>query len=86
MADAGRAGTIGAPEAPDRLLQAERDKLLRRAIESLPPRQKSTLILRVFEELPYKEIARVMGCTVGTAKANFFHAVGFLRRAMQESR
>ena len=72
--------------SPDRLLQAERDRQLRRAMEALPPRQKTTLILRVFEELPYKEIARVMGCTVGTAKANFFHAVGCLRRVMQETR
>ena len=56
-----------------------REEVLRRAIRLLPPRQRETLILRVFQEMKFREIARVMGCTVGTAKANFFHALKGLR-------
>lgn len=72
------------PAGLDDLVRRERHEQVRRAVERLPRRQKMTLILRAFEELPYKEIAKVMGCTTGTAKANFFHAVAFLKRALKE--
>lgn len=52
---------------------------LRQAIARLPVRQKQTLMLKVYGELKYDEIAEVMRCPVGTAKANFFHAVKRLR-------
>jgi len=34
--------------------------------------------------MQYKEIARAMGCSTGTAKANFFHAVASLKRALKD--
>jgi len=52
---------------------------LHRAVRQLPPRQRETLILRIFQEMKFREIAAVMGCTVGTAKANFFHALKGLK-------
>src|SRR5262249_54734561 len=82
LAQAGEAATVVAPVGADHLMSEERHRRLRRAIEALPRKQKSTLILRVFEGLQYKEIARLMGCSTGTAKANFFHAVAFLKREM----
>lgn len=74
----------GRPELA--LLAKERDGLLREAIRRLPERQRETVILRVFEALPYKEIAAVMQCSVGTAKANFFHAVTALKRDLEDLR
>ncbi|MCI0657640.1 MAG: RNA polymerase sigma factor [Acidobacteria bacterium] len=56
------------------------EEVLRRAVGRLPKRQRETLILRVFQEMKFQEIAAVMGCTVGTAKANFFHALRGLRQ------
>lgn len=58
------------------LIQGE---ALRQAVQTLPPRQRETLILRMFQDMKFQEIASAMGCTVGTAKANFFHAVRGLR-------
>jgi RNA polymerase sigma-70 factor (ECF subfamily) len=55
------------------------EEVLHRAVSQLPSRQKETLILRIFQEMKFQEIAAVMGCTVGTAKANFFHALKGLR-------
>jgi RNA polymerase sigma-70 factor (ECF subfamily) len=55
---------------------------VRAAIRRLPPKQRATLILRVYHELPHEEIARTLGSTVGAVKANFFHALGNLRRLM----
>jgi RNA polymerase sigma-70 factor (ECF subfamily) len=62
----------------------ERSQRLGPALQALPPRQRMTLVLRVSEGLRFKEIARMMGCTTGTAKANFFHAVQALKRALRD--
>ena len=40
------------------------------------------MILRVYHDLSYDEIARTLGTTVGAAKANIFHALGKLRRVL----
>jgi len=68
------------------MIDGERQARLRPAIQALPPKQRATLVLRVTEGLKFKEIARVMGCTTGTAKANFFHAVAALREALKDLR
>lgn len=65
------------------VLRGERAAAVRAAIDRLPPKQRATLMLRVYEELSHEEIARVMGSSVGAVKANFFHALGNLRRLLQ---
>jgi len=82
---------IAAESVPDRgpgpetaLLADERAARVRRAVASLPDRQRATIILRVYHDLPYKEIASVLGGSIGAAKANVFHALRNLRRLMNE--
>ena len=70
------------PESESRLLEDERASLVRRAVRSLPPRQRQVVILRMYEELQFNEIASVLECPIGTAKANFFHAMNNLRKAL----
>lgn len=55
---------------------------VRAAIRQLPPKQQATLILRVYHDLSHDEIARTLGSSVGAVKANFFHALGNLKRLM----
>ncbi len=57
---------------------------LREAIKTLPPRQREALTLRVNEGYPFEQVARLMGCTVGAAKASYFQAVQKLKAAMAE--
>jgi RNA polymerase sigma-70 factor (ECF subfamily) len=66
----------------DEIVRGEDAARVRAAIRQLPPKQRATLVLRVYHELPHDEIARVLGSTVGAVKANFFHALGNLRRLM----
>lgn len=64
---------------------AERRELaevVARAIDALPPRQKAMVVLRVYQDLPYAEIGRIMGCAEGTVKATMFAAFGKLRNAL----
>jgi len=59
--------------------------LLQRLIARLPLRQREVLTLRVFSDLPFKEIARVEGMTENSAKVNYHHAITRLRRWMREN-
>jgi len=65
------------------LVRGEYAARLRSAIRQLPPKQRATLILRVYHDLPHEEIARALGSSVGAVKANFFHALGNLRRLIK---
>jgi DNA-directed RNA polymerase specialized sigma24 family protein len=40
------------------------------------------LILRMYHEMPHQEIAEVLGSSVGAVKANFFHALGNLKKIL----
>jgi RNA polymerase sigma-70 factor (ECF subfamily) len=72
--------------AVDPMRKLERDEQaaeVRRAIRRLPPKQQATLVLRVYQELSHDEIAKILGSSVGAVKANFFHALGNLKRLLQ---
>jgi RNA polymerase sigma-70 factor (ECF subfamily) len=64
------------------LLRGERASQVRDAISQLPPKQRATVILRVYHELSHEEIAGILGSSVGAVKANFFHALGNLKRLL----
>jgi RNA polymerase sigma factor (sigma-70 family) len=42
---------------------------LQRALAALPARQRATLVLRHWEDLPVHEVAAALRCTEGTARA-----------------
>ena len=66
----------------DRVLKRERDARVRAAIGQLPEKQRATLILRTYHEMSHQEIADVLGSSVGAVKANFFHALGHLKKLL----
>jgi RNA polymerase sigma-70 factor (ECF subfamily) len=71
-------------EQPDAtLLRSERAAEVRAAIARLPKKQRATLILRIYHELPHEQIAAILGTSVGAAKANLFHALANLRKLLQ---
>lgn len=73
-------------ERPDAaVLREERAALVRQAIARLPNRQRATLILRVYHDLPHEEIAAILGSSVGSSKGNLFHALNNLRKLLQET-
>ena len=68
----------------DGVIRGQQTASVRRAIAALPNRQRATVILRVYHELPHHEIAAILGSSVGSVKANFFHALRNLRRLLGE--
>jgi RNA polymerase sigma-70 factor, ECF subfamily len=74
----------GSAGLPDRIERDERSRLVREAVRRLPEKQRATLILKIYHELTHEEVARVLGASVGTVKANLFHALGNLRKILGE--
>lgn len=57
---------------------------VRRAVEALPPQQRSVVILRTWQELTFKEIASVLSLAEGTVKAHYFFGLRGLRRLLED--
>lgn len=73
---------LHAESASDRMLRGERAVRVRAAIALLPRKQRATLILRIYHEMSHQEIADALGSSVGAVKANFFHALGNLKKRL----
>ncbi len=57
--------------------------ILNKEVEKLPFKQKTALVLRVYEDLSFAEIATIMNCPYDTAKANYRHALLKLKEALE---
>ncbi len=68
--------------AADRMEEDERNRRVREAVGRLPEKQRSTLILKIYQELTHEEVAAILGSSVGTVKANLFHALANLRKML----
>jgi RNA polymerase sigma-70 factor (ECF subfamily) len=71
-----------AMSASDGLEAAETASALRGAVATLPTKQRMTLELRIYEDLPFRDIGEVLGISEGAAKVNFHYAVRKLRATM----
>ena len=75
-----RLALIARPEAqPDQTTPVEQRDQLVRLLRDLPPRQRTAIVLRYWEDLTEAEAARLMGCTVGTVKAACSRGLSRLR-------
>ena len=65
-----RLGLLGHPASvPDGTDAVDQRDQVIRLLHALPPRQRTAIVLRYWEELSEAETARAMGCSVGTVKA-----------------
>jgi RNA polymerase sigma factor (sigma-70 family) len=56
------------------ILRNEKVSMVRDAINNLPEKQRSALILREYDQLDYQEIANILGQTVSAVKSLLFRA------------
>lgn len=68
------------PDAATR--QASRDELWR-LLATLPRKQRAVLVLRFYEDLPYVEIAEVLGCRETTVRVHASRGLARLRQVLQ---
>lgn len=73
-----------AARAESKLVHGAVAKMIQAQVDELPMKQRTALILRVYEDLSFKEIAEIMDCPYDTAKANYRHALMKLREEFQK--
>jgi len=75
LEEAGYEPVASSEAAPEQqVLRNERLALVREAINNLPEKQRSALILREYDQLDYQEIATILGQTVSSVKSLLFRA------------
>src|SRR3977135_2709372 len=58
----------------ERLERGELRQRIDRALEQLSYEHRTVLVLHEFEEMEYKQIAKTMGCSIGTVMSRLFYA------------
>jgi RNA polymerase sigma-70 factor (sigma-E family) len=68
------------PDIPEKSVDHphERDAVLE-ALAGLPPRQRTVVVLRYWNDLSVEEVAEIMGCSPGTVKSQAARALTKLR-------
>ncbi len=61
----------------------ERNRLLHEALERLDPAQREIIALRIFEGLPFRDIAEIVQTNESTIKSRLRYALGHLDRALR---
>lgn len=72
------------PQAEKSLVHRAVGEILNTEVEKLPFKQKTALVLRVYEDMSFSEIAEVMECPYDTAKANYRHALLKLKEVFED--
>lgn len=71
------------PESGEILVSRELVEEVRQAVTELPDNQREALVLRMYEDLPYAEIADVLGSPEGTVKYWVHEAVNALAKHLE---
>lgn len=74
-----------APDPESALAARRRWRATRRLIGELPEGQRAVLVLAKLEGLSYKEIAEVLGITVGAVESRLFRAMRNVERAQESA-
>ncbi len=84
LSDARQRGEEGLPSAepaPEERLQRDQEsRLLEQALAALAVDKREVLVLSRYEDLRYEDIARILGCEVGTVKVRVYRAMRELSR------
>ena len=70
---------------PGEILESkELESRIEKAIDSLPPKYKAVLVLRIYEDLSYEEIAKTLKISIGTVMSRLFRARGRMQEMLKE--
>jgi RNA polymerase sigma-70 factor (ECF subfamily) len=67
------------PTAEQRLIQADRERMIRNAVDALPEKQRAAVILHKYHEVDYRQIAKILEVSESAVKSLLFRAYETLR-------
>ncbi len=67
----------------ERLVERERARTIRLAVDALPEKQRTAVLLHKYQDLRYEEIARILGCSESALKSLLFRAYETLRERLE---
>lgn len=70
----------------DKIVEAENAAYLKNLLKELSQEIREVVILRIYEEMKFKDIAKVMGCSVSTTKSRFRIGISQLRGMMENEK
>lgn len=69
---------------PDVEIEKEEQRMrLRAAIESLSEKHRTVILMHIYRDMEYAEIAEQLGCSVGTVKSRMHYAIKSLKQMLQ---
>jgi RNA polymerase sigma-70 factor (ECF subfamily) len=71
------------PNPSEALLSKETTARIESAIETLSPKYKAVLVLRVYEDMSYEDIARTLDLSMGTVMSRLFRAREKIRDVLE---
>ncbi len=69
----------GTPTAEQRLVGAQRAEEIRAAVAALPEKQRAAVLMHKYQEMDYRQIASVLGCSESAVKSILWRAYETLR-------
>ena len=74
---------VGELSPAEALVATETSALVAHAVTQLPPQQRAVVILRVWQQLSYHDIADILDTTAGTVRAHMHHGLTALRKYLE---
>lgn len=71
------------PNWKDMLIEVEDAVYLKNLLKKLSQDTREVIILRIYEEMKFKDIAKIMGCSVSTTKSRFRLGINQLKKLME---
>ena len=75
--------TIELAEENKQLKLVEDKLLLWKLLQKLPLEQREIVVLRIYEELPFKSIAKLLGCNTATVKSRYRLGIAHIRKWLE---
>lgn len=63
-------------------IQSETAKAVAKAVSQLPPKQREVVVLRVWNQLSYAEIAKALGAQEATVRSHMHHGLTSMRKLL----
>lgn len=76
---------IGYENIVENIESKERFLKMENHLNSLPIKQRQVFVMRNFDDLSYEEISNITGKSIGTLKANYFHAFRKMKELMEKN-